>query len=428
MLKALAALAALSCCVAFTVPVNASEPPPAALTLDQAFSLTLDQHPDLRRLPLRQAALAAEADIAAQGPPLVAGVELENALGSGAYGGADGAELSLTLGSVLERPEKRFARIELARSQLAGLDVEAEARRLDVLAEVARRYLDALASQLELDALAASVAQRRVAASAAARRVSAGASPQSVKLGADAALARAELELERSREAAQAARRRLALLWGEADARFDAVAGNLMALPDVPDFAALAAMIERTPELRRFADESRVREARLQLAQSQSRFDLQWQVGLRRLQESDDWALMGGVSIPLGSRRRAQPAIRAAEAELSELSLDREVGQLSLQATLAEAHGRLRVDALTVVRFGDSVLPALERAEGAAGQAYRAGALSYLEWSQLQAELLSARRDRIAAARDFHRALIEIQRLTAEPFVLADGAQTEPTP
>lgn len=425
MLRTKAALAALWCCALLAVPAQATPPAPT-LDLRQAFALTLERHPDLRRLPLQQATLMAEADLAAQKPAWSAGASVENVLGTGAFRGADAAELTLSLGSVLEPQARRDARVGLAQSRLAGLDVAAEGRRLDLLAEVARRYLDVLALQEEAAALKTTLAQRRAAAAAARRRVGAGASPASVQLGAEAAVARAELELARSNAAADAARRRLALMWGGEPV--GTVAGDLLALPDTPDFDQLVTLLERTPELQRFAGEARLREARLQLAQTQARPDIEWEVGLRRLQGSEDWALMGGLSVPLGNRRRAEPAIRAARAELDSLALEREAGELDLRATLAEAHGRLQVDALAVRQLTENVLPALERAESAAGQAYRAGALSYLEWAQLQSELLSARRDRLAAARDFHRALIEIQRLTAEPFVLAAATPNETTP
>jgi cobalt-zinc-cadmium efflux system outer membrane protein len=134
------------------------------------------------------------------------------------------------------------------------------------------------------------------------------------------------------------------------------------------------------------------------------------------------------VSIPLGGRARAQPAIQAAQAELAELELARESGELALRSTLAEAHGRMLGEQLAVREAGASVLPALLDAERSAGQAYRAGGLSYLEWAQLQADLLAARRERIAAAREFHRALIEVQRLTAEPFVPTATATQEMSP
>ena len=65
------------------------------------------------------------------------------------------------------------------------------------------------------------------------------------------------------------------------------------------------------------------RGARLQLARSQAAPDLQWQVGVRRLQETGDAALVAGLSMPLGSRSRAQPQIHAAEAELEALSIGR---------------------------------------------------------------------------------------------------------
>lgn len=425
MLRTKTALAVLWCCAVLALPAQATSPAPK-LDLHQAFALTLERHPDLRRLPLQQVALTAEADLAAQSPAWVAGAGVENALGTGPYRGADAAELTLSLGSVIEPQARRDARVGLAQSRLAGLDIAAEGRRLDLLAEVARRYLEVLALQEEATALDATVAQRRTAAAAARRRVGAGASPASVQLGAEAAVARAELELARTQAATAAARRRLALMWGGDPV--GTVEGELLALPATPDFDHVVTLLESTPDLQRFAGEARLREARLQLAQTQTRPDLEWQVGLRRLQDSDDWALMGGLSMHLGSRRRAEPAIRAARAELDALALEREAGELDLRATLAEAHGRLQVDALAVHQTTEKVLPALERAEAAAGKAYRAGALSYLEWAQLQSELLAARRDRIAAARDFHRALIEIQRLTAEPFVLAERTTDESTP
>jgi cobalt-zinc-cadmium efflux system outer membrane protein len=425
MFKSKAALAALWCCAVLALPAQAS-PSTSSLDLRQAFALTLERHPDLRRLPLQQAALAADVDLAAQKPAWVASVTLENVLGSGDYRGADGAELSLGLGSVIESPLRRQARIEAERSRLSAFDSEAEARRLDLLAEVARRFLDVLALQEEAMARQAAAAQRQAAVDAARRRVAAGASPRSVQLGAEAAAARAELSLVRAQSATDAARRRLALMWGGEPV--GPVAGDLLDLPETPDFAYLATLLERTPELERFASEARLREARLQLARAQARPEFEWQVGVRRLQGSEDWALMGGLSMPLGSRRRAEPAIRGAQAELDALALEREAGALSLRATLAEAQGRLQADGIAVRQSGATVLPALERAEQAAGRAYRAGALSYLEWAQLQSELLDARRERIAAARDFHLALIEIQRLTAEPFVLANGAPNETTP
>jgi outer membrane protein, heavy metal efflux system len=201
-------------------------------------------------------------------------------------------------------------------------------------------------------------------------------------------------------------------------------------LPHIADFAALDALLTSTPELSRFADEQRIGEARLQLARSQAAPDLDWQVGVRRLQATDDFALVGSLSMPLGSSRRAQPDIRVAEAELALVEIEREAQGLSLYSTLSEAHGRYRVAQLEVSRLHLEVLPKLARAERAAERAYRGGAISYLEWAQLQSERTSARKQQLEAALEAQRALIEIQRLTGQAFVAGPASPTnqETTP
>jgi cobalt-zinc-cadmium efflux system outer membrane protein len=363
-------------------------------------------------------------DRASLRPPVVAGAELENAFGSGDASGLESVELTLTLAWVLERGGKFDARRALAQSRIDALAVEREAQRLDLLAEVARRYLAMVAAREQGEIARLDIRQRQRTVQAARHRLQAGASPESVLLTAQAALARAELELARSLQRAVAARQHLAALWGERDPQFEIVAADPLSLPRLENFAALSDLLDRTPELARFADERRIREARLQLARSEAAPDLGWQVGLRRFQATDDVALVGSLSMPIGSRRRAEPDIREAEAEVVSLEIEREAQGLSLYSTLAETHGRYLSAQLEVQRLEADVIPKLSRAEAAAERAYRAGAISYLEWAQLQSEGTAARKQQLDAALDAQRALIEIQRLTGEPFV-TDPVQRE---
>ena len=222
-----------------------------------------------------------------------------------------------------------------------------------------------------------------------------------------------------------AARQHLAAMWGEQAPDFDVADVDALQLAEVADFATLAQWLERNPELARFADARRIGEARLQLARTEATPDVDWQVGVRRLQATDDFGLTAGVSIPLGASARAQPGIRAAQAELAALEIEREAAGLSLYSTLADAHGRYRVAQLEVSRIGEDVLPRLARAEAAAATAYRAGAASYLEWASLQAERTTALRQQLNAALDAQRALIEIQRLTGQAFIAGPAPSTQ---
>lgn len=413
-----AMLVTLYCAFAARAQVSPDAQP---LRLAEAVEMTLATHPELRIFAATERRLAVEQEVAGLRSRLALEAEVENI---GHTSGDAAGEYTLSLGTVLERGGKREARIAVAASQLDALTLLREQTRLDLIAEVARRYLDVVRAQQQATLSATEVAQRVRTVEAAAQRVQAGASPESVRLAAEAAQARAELERDRAERERIATYRRLALLWNERLPSARSVIGDLAALPDVPTAEALAALIETTPDLNRFADERRLREARLQLARTARSRDVTWRVGLRRLQEGDDWVAVGGVSVPLGSARRAEPEIRSAEAELDALAIERQSAELTLYATLAEAHGRYLAAKAEVEQSRADLVPRLERAAAAAEQAYRAGALSYLEWAQVQSETISAREQQLDAAHDAQRALIEIQRLTGEPFV-ATGVQGE---
>lgn len=409
----LTALAAWLVFGATALPAAAAD----RMTLDDAFTRVAEAHPDLRLVDARSSVLTAEREQAVLQPALNVGADIENALGTGRTRGVDSAEMTLSLSSVLERGGKLDARRTLAQSRIDALAVQRETSRLDLLAETARRYLAIVGADRQRALAAMDVSQRQRTVAAARQRLQAGASPESVVLTAQAALARAEMARDRAEQQRVVARQHLAALWGERSPTFDVITANPLHLPPIESMQALAAELERTPELAQFADARRVAQARLQLARTAATPDLSWQFGVRRLQESNDTALVASVSMPLGNRSRAQPGIRASEAELDMLAIELEAKGLSLYSTLVEAHGRYKVAQAEVARLQDDVLPKLAKAEQAAERAYRAGAISYLEWAQLQAERTVMAQQQLDVALDAQRALIEIQRLTGQALV-----------
>ena len=297
-----AALAAVASALSALCPAYAAD----RLTLDDAFSRAAASHPDLRLIEAHRNVLAAEQARSAQRPTWVAGASIENAFGTGETSALDSAELTLTLASVLERGGKLDARRTLAQTRIDALAVEREKRRLDLLAEVARRYLAVVGTEHRAAIAKLDIEQRQRTVAGARHRLRAGASPESALLTAEAALAKAELDQVRGQQQRQAARQHLAALWGEREPNFTVAAADPLVLPPIADFTALTTLLDRTPELTQFADERRIREARLQLARSEASADLEWQVGVRQLRATDDVALIGGFSLPVGARRRAQ--------------------------------------------------------------------------------------------------------------------------
>jgi cobalt-zinc-cadmium efflux system outer membrane protein len=408
-----AASAAALCLLAATAVAG-----DATLSLDDAFVRAAEAHPDLRLFVPRGQVLEAEARLADQAPPLALGVALENAPGSGALAGFDGAELTLTLAGVLERGGKREARRALAAARIDAQGPAQAAARLDLLAEVARRYLELAALQARRPLLDDEQAQRRAMVAAARARFDAGAAPEAAALAAEAALARAEVGRAALDDAEAFAWRRLALLWTDsAPGAVPALSPLPQALPGLPGDDALRDALARTPELQAFAAEERLREARLQLARSGGTPDLDWQLGIRRLQDGRDQALVASLSLPLGMDARAAPAIAGARAEQEALALERESAALRLEAVALEALAQARTQSALATRLSRDVLPRLESAAASAATAYRAGALAYLEWAAVQADVTATRIAILDARAAAQRALVELQRLTAEPWL-----------
>ncbi len=99
----------------------------------------------------------------------------------------------------------------------------------------------------------------------------------------------------------------------------------------------------------------------------------------------------------------------------------------ALAATLTDAWGKLDAARATAQHLDAELIPTLIDAERSAEAAYRRGALTFLEWAQLQSDTTAARRERLDASVDAQRTLIELQRLTGDSLATSASAIEEPT-
>lgn len=398
--------------------VNAS-----SLSLEEAIIRTAAVHPDLRSFAARSRLLRLEGERSVLPPPMSVGIEIENVLGSGDYSGLDDSETTLTLAGILERGGKPAARRALAATRLDELAVQREAKELDVLAEVARRYLDLAEAEARLPLLSAGLERQRALAVAVRRRFQEGASPEALALSAEAEVARREAALKSAQRAIDIAWRALALMWSDsAPGETPTVVSRTRALPELQPLESLLPALRQLPDMRYFAQAERVQDARRRLAAAGRSFDLEWQLGVRRLEASGDTALVAGVSLPLGMRSRAvlDESIEGVNREL--LADSRDATLASLETTLVRVHGEL-ASAIEVIRALEAdILPRLGKSAAQAGRAYSAGALSYFESMQLQNEVTQVELEVLGLRHDIDRKLIELQRLTGEPIV-AGGMQ-----
>jgi outer membrane protein, heavy metal efflux system len=387
------------------------------LTLDQAIINVLESSPMLKAADYEAKAAAARIRTAKQSPQYRGSIELENFAGSGLHSGTDLLETTLSLSKVLELGDKSKLRGDLSYNKAMLLRNEQDSKRLDLLAETTKRFIEVITDQQRLvnanDSIDIAIRTKQVVE----KRVKAGKSPNAELRRAKIALARSELKLEHAKHKLDSARLKLATLWGEmprgeSQISFSTAVANLFEIQQAEPFESLVTLLERNPDLVRFATEKRLAQSRTLLTRSSGQSDMEITGGLRHFNFTGDTALVMSLNIPFGSSSRARSNIEESEIMALRDPLVFEQQYLSLYATLFELHQEIKhaIDAVTALR--KTIIPQAEQALKDYEKGYAAGRYSFLELTEAQKLLLDLKLELVIAASDYHRYQIEIDRLT----------------
>jgi cobalt-zinc-cadmium efflux system outer membrane protein len=386
------------------------------LTLASAVERTLARNPELRVYAPRLTAARESAQLAALRPRLELQAETQDAFGTGRASGFDTAETTFALSQVIELGGKRGLRVDAARATAAIVDAERAAAELDVLAEVTRRFIHVAADQeqLALTMRATSLAADTIAAATA--RVAAARAPDVELRRARVTSARAGVEQEHAEHELLTSRRKLAAMWGDSEATFERVGADLYSLPPSEGYEVLVPRLADNPDFARFASEERLRDAELRVAEAHARTDLNVRAGVRLLHESNDEAFVFGVTLPLFAASRARSQIATVRAQGEQTAAEREAHRVRAEAQLFELFQELRHAITEAEVLRTVVLPEMQAALEATRYAFDRGRYSYLEWADVQRELVEVERALIDAATNAHLYRTEIERLTGEPL------------
>lgn len=396
------------------------------LTLNTAIKRTLEQNPSLKVFDFRNTALTGQLETANLKPAYELGLEAENFSGSDELSGFDGAELTVSLSSVLEMGDKRAARRGIVSNSRSVLDAQRQVESLELLGEATRRYVVVLAAQEQVSLAKEASELSNQTLNIVKERAKAGATPDAEVKRAQAAASQAQLTLLSTRQQLAYLKVSLAALWGETSPTFAAIGGDLFHFGTDVDFERLYARMENNPAIKIFAAEERLKEAEVRLAQTQSKADISWSVGVRRFEESDNSALVAGFSMPLFSSRRNSGAISSALAQRNEIFVQKEVALLNMHTQLFRAFHNRKQAILTAKELQNTIIPALEEALNEIQTAYQRGRYGYLEYVSARQELLSAKRTLIESASSALIYGAEIEQLTAEPLSATQyGESTE---
>lgn len=396
-----------------------------ALTLGDAIRATLQSNPQLKGYEFRSRALQGEERTAALKPPLRLATQWENIAGSGEFTGVDAAELSVSLSSVIELGGQRDARLGLVSARQQQLDSRQRLLTLDLLTQVTRQFIALAAAQEQLLLLQQTRQYAQENSHSLARQVQAGGTHEAELLRAKAALARVDIDIQKTRQYFRSESIKLSAFWAETQPTFTRVSADLFALPAAAPLPELSARLDGNPDLAVLGDEVYLREAELRQAQAERKPSLEWSAGVRRLQASADSALLLGISVPLGASGRASGAVAAASAQRAGAEQEQDSLRIQLHSQLLSLHGAYEQALAEVSALRTQVLPLLRQALNATAEAFKQGRYSYLELNLAQRELLDTQLLTIDAAVRAHLLSADIERLTGAALSSAPAPSSE---
>jgi outer membrane protein, heavy metal efflux system len=403
--------------VSVSVAIAADEDPHVGLTLDQAIVNVLELNPQLKAADFEAKAAAARIRNARLTPALQTSIEFENFGGSGILSGTDVLESTLSLSKVLELGDKAKLRGDVAQNKAMILRNEQDAMRLDLLADTAKRFLQVVTDQERLLIAQDSLVLSERNYNFIELRVNAGKLPDAELERARIVIAKKELELEHARHKLTSSRLKLTTLWGEIQTKFSTADASLFDIEPARPFETLVQLLERNPDLVRFATESRLAETRIQLASSRKKADIEIAGGVRHFNLTDDTGLVMSLRIPFGNTSRAAPKVEEAEMTSQRNPYQLEQRRLELYATLFELHQELKHAVEAESAYRNTIIPLAESMLKDYQKGFTAGRYSLLELNVAQRILLDSRLEHVIAAADYHRYRIEIDRLTGAGLV-----------
>lgn len=387
------------------------------LTLHNAVQLALQHNPELAAFAKEKGALEGVTQQAGLLPNPQLQIDSEDI---GTRPNSPGARfVSIRISQLIETAGKRSARINAASlgQERAGQDYET--RRLDLIAQVANVFTDVLVGQQRLQLANESLALARTVVDTVAKRVLSGKVPPIEETRAKVAFATTRIEFEQAQHNLEAARKQLALMWGDSMPRFNQVLGDLESFVTIPDFGVLVEYLHSNPAALSSRINLAQRKAILVLQKAQRIPDITLNAGVRRYmttEHQNDTTALIGLSIPLPIFNRNQGNLLEAHQRVDKAEDEWAATDLRLKTLLVQAYEALIAAHSQISVLSDEILPGAREAFNTARRGYELGRFGFLEMLDAQRTLFQNQTLYLQALANYQRLINEIERLIAQPI------------
>lgn len=384
------------------------------LGLEEAIRLSLRSTPSTAVATARREALTAAREAAGLKPQPSVEVSVEN-FGPPIGNLYDQFQITGTYNQPIERRGKRSARVGLVQREVEIAEAEAIVARLDFIRLVQQGFVDVQAAEAGITVARERLGVAQELEREVGRRVASAKDPVFAGTRARTGVAEARVDLDLAIHARDAALTRLTALWGSSGQYAGVEQSDFLDLtrvdllgPSPADLAIVQARIARA-------------EAAVAVQQANATRDITVSAGPRII-GSGAVGAVAGVSLPLGGRRLAQARVAEAQAESRRVAAELAVERFRLERAIALAAERVEESRREAELLQGEVLPSAQRTLEQVRFGYNRGFFSFADVSAAQLTLTNARSRVIAAARRYHEARVELDRLTGRFTELAREA------
>lgn len=381
--------------------------PAAALSLDDAWQLTLAQHPDLRMAAAERDAAAALTRQAGAWPNPEVSALMEDTK-------SETRTTTWQWSQPIEGAGKRAARVDAAQWAQRQAEGDVPARQAMLRARLNLAFHAALAAQ-ERVSLGADLSRlASQAREAAARRVAAGKAPPIEEVKARVAEVQS-VSTERAAQGAwRAAWQGLQQAVGGPLAEAEGVQGDLSQLPDAARWQGVSMQVDGAGAVRHAALALSRQRALAEVERTRARPDMTLQLGVKRDAQLGRSQPVVGVVLPLPVWDRNEGAITAALRQADRAEADLQSVRFSVQAQAAEALEQLQSAVEEARTLRDTVLPAARQALDIASKGYELGKFGMLDVLDAQRTLFEVQHQTLSSAEQAFRAEARLIELFGE--------------
>jgi cobalt-zinc-cadmium efflux system outer membrane protein len=391
-----------------TIEPSEAVAPTGVITLRQVLALTLVHNPELKAFSWDVRIQQARQLQAGLWPNPKLRVEVEEAGGSGDRSGFDGAEATIQLSQLIELGGKSDKRVKVASIEQEVAELDFLFKKREMFSEAAKAYIEVLKAQESLQLSNEILKLSEESFRAVQKRVDVGKDSPVEKTRASVVLSNIRMQHRQARRDLEYARRQLAFNWGQDEPSFERAAGDFYQLEPIPAVEDIASRLNHNPGYVRWEAQIKKSRAVLDLEKSNAVGDITIGAGIQRFNETNENAIVFGVSIPLPVSDRNQGGRQEAVYNLAKSRAAKEAAWITLQSEFDRAfHGASNAFS-QATSLNSEVLPAATEMFDAATRAYQEGKVDYLNVLDAQRTLFGVKNEYIESLADYHIEKTEI--------------------